>query len=79
MYNVHAPPFPEYVDDDYHHLSTIRLPAFAGMQITDGPYGAVSSPGPSTGETHACAEKELDPDMVSEVDDCFLKFFSCRF
>lgn len=67
MYNVHAPLFPEYVDDDYRHLSTIRLPAFAGMQITDGPYGAVSSPGPSTGETHACAEKELDPNVFCAI------------
>jgi hypothetical protein len=61
MYNVNAPRFPEYVDDEYHHLSTVRLPAFAGMQIRNGPYGAISEPGPSTGETHAAADKSLDP------------------
>lgn len=32
------------------------------MQITNGPYGAVSAPGRSTGETHACASKDLTPD-----------------
>ena len=37
MYNTEAPNFPEYVDDEYHHVATIILPAFAGMQITDGP------------------------------------------
>jgi hypothetical protein len=67
MYNVDAPLFPEYIDDEYHHLSTIRLPAFAGMQITNGPYGAVSAPGPSNGETHAVADKELDPDEFRAV------------
>lgn len=67
MYNVDAPSFPDYFDDEYHHLSTIRLPAFAGMQITNGPYGAVSTPDPSTGETHAAADKELDPDEFRVV------------
>lgn len=67
MYNVDAPSFPEHIDDDYHHLSTIQLPAFAGMQITNGPYGAVSSSGLSSGETHAAAEKTLDLDEYREV------------
>ena len=63
MYNVNPPPFPDYVDDEYHHLSSIRLPAFAGMQITNGPYGAVSEPGSSNGETHAAGDKSLDPEV----------------
>jgi len=67
MYNVNAPSFPEYIDDDYHHLSTIQLPAFAGMQITNGPYGAVSSSKPSTGETHAVADKTLGIDEYRAV------------
>ncbi|GEM_PF-4998329 len=57
MYNVKAPPFPEFTDDEYSHLTSIRLPAFSGMQITNGPYGAVSSPERSTGETHAAADR----------------------
>ncbi len=61
MYNVNPPNFPEYMDDDSSHLSSIRLPAFAGMQITNGPYGAVSEPGPSIGDTHAVSDKSLDP------------------
>lgn len=67
MYNVNPPSFPEYIDDEFHHLSAIRLPAFAGMQITFGPYGAVSAPGASNGETHACAEKSLDPEEFRAV------------
>src|ERR1700722_1407223 len=63
MYNVNPPPFPEFTDDEYHHLSSIRLPAFAGMQITNGPYGAVSDPGASRGDTHAAADRELAPDV----------------
>jgi hypothetical protein len=61
MYNVNAPTFPAYIDDDYHHLSSIRLPAFAGMQIANGSYGSVSEAGASTGDTHAAADKSLDP------------------
>jgi hypothetical protein len=67
MYNVKAPVFPDYVDDEFLHVSTIRLPAFAGMQITNGPYGSVSEPGPSTGETHACANKNLAPEEFRAV------------
>jgi hypothetical protein len=63
MYNVNAPIFPAYIDDEYHHLSSIRLPAFAGMKITNGPYGSVSEPGSSTGDTHAASDKSLDPQV----------------
>lgn len=67
MYNTEAPNFPEYVDDEYHHITTVILPAFAGMQITDGPYGAISSPEPSIGETHAVSKKSLDPAIFHSV------------
>jgi hypothetical protein len=67
MYNTVAPPFPAYVEGEYSLLSTIQLPAFAGMQITEGPYGAVSAAGSSTGETHARGEKDLDPDEFRAV------------
>jgi hypothetical protein len=63
MYDVNAPTFPAYIDDAYHHLSSIRLPAFAGMQITNGPYGSVSEPGESNGSTHAASDKSLDPQV----------------
>ncbi len=67
MYNTNAPAFPDYVEDEHFLLSSIQLPAFAGMQITEGPYGAVSSPGRSTGETHASANRDLNPDEFRAV------------
>ena len=67
MYDVDAPLFPDYLDDDLYYLSTIRLPAFAGTQITDGPYRDVSAEGPSTGVTHAYAEKPLNLDVFHAV------------
>jgi hypothetical protein len=67
MYNVNAPTFPEYIDDEHHHLSSIRLPAFAGMQIANGPYGSVSEPGASTGETHAASDNSLDPQVFQSA------------
>lgn len=67
MYNTQAPLFPDYVDDEDSHLSTIRLPAFAGMRVTNGPYGAVSSPELSNGETHARADKEMDVEQFRAI------------
>ncbi|WP_339409690.1 DUF6985 domain-containing protein [Pseudomonas sp. EA_35y_Pfl2_R5] len=67
MYNTNAPSYPEFVETEFFHVSTVRLPAFAGMQITNGPYGAVSEQGPSTGETHAVVGKELDISVAREV------------
>ncbi len=37
------------------------------MQITNGPYGAISSPEPSIGETHAVSERSLDPVIFHSV------------
>ncbi|MAT15068.1 MAG: hypothetical protein CMJ46_07335 [Planctomyces sp.] len=67
MHNVTAPDFPNYVDDDHFHLSTIHLPAFAGMQIRNGPYGAISSKGASSGATHAVAPKSLSIDEYRSI------------
>jgi len=67
MYNTEAPRFPEYIDGEYHRISTVTLPAFAGMQVTNGCYGAISSSEPSIGETHATSDKSLDPEVFRAV------------
>ena len=59
MYNTDAPLFPEHVDNEHFHISTIVLPAFAGSQFREGPYGALSAPGKSDGKTHAVSSKVL--------------------
>ncbi len=63
MYDVNAPAFPDYIDSEFFHIASIRLPAFAGMQVRNGPYGGISDDNPSTGETHAVSDKELDPEI----------------
>jgi hypothetical protein len=67
MFNTGVPYFPAYMDNDDHHLSTIRLPAFAGMQITNGPYGILSEQGLLSGETFAVADKSIDPEEYRVV------------
>ena len=60
MYNTNAPTFPEHVDTEHFRATTIVLPAFAGSQIRNGPYGGISAPDSSTGETHAVSDTSLD-------------------
>ena len=62
MFDVDVPRFPAYVDDEYRHCSRLQLPAFCGMQIRNGPYGAISEVGPSAGETQAVSDKTMDLD-----------------
>lgn len=73
MYNTDAPKFPEHVDNEHSHASTIILPAFAGTQIRNGPYGAVSAPGSSDGETHAVSDKSLPLEDFKRAVDWVIK------
>ena len=66
MYNVDPPSFPSFIDHEHLHLSTVLLPFTAGMRITNGPYGALSSPDDSTGEVHAVSRKELAANQFHE-------------
>ena len=59
MYKTDAPKFPQCVDLKDVRVTTINLPAFSGTQFRNGPYGAVSAPGASTGETHARCDTSL--------------------
>jgi hypothetical protein len=66
--NGAAPPaFPGHRETEDEYLSALHLPAFAGMQIRNGPYGAVSAPGASEGHLRACAERELGLDDFHAV------------
>lgn len=67
MHGADPPAFPGHHETEDLHLSTLHLPAFAGMQIRNGPYGAVSAPGASTGDLRACAERELSLDGFRAV------------
>ena len=59
MFNLTAPSFPDHVDTDGNHATTIVLSSFAGSQYRNGPYGALSAPGQSNGETHAISDASL--------------------
>ncbi|QDV59047.1 DUF6985 domain-containing protein [Rosistilla oblonga] len=68
MFNTTAPDYPASVIGQFHRISTVRLDAFSGMQITNGPYGAISEPGPSDGTTHASADKEIpESEFISAI------------
>ena len=59
MYQTDAPRFPDHSESNGQRVSTIVLPAFAGTQFRNGPYGAISAPGSSDGETHAVSDPSL--------------------
>lgn len=73
LYNTFAPNFPEYIDTKYNHLTTVQLPTFAGMLKTDGPYGAVIAPGPSTGQTHIQCDNHIDPKVFLEMTEWIIE------
>src|SRR5262245_20353488 len=43
------PPFPEFKWDEYFWVTSAKLPAWAGYQIRNGPYGSVCANGRSDG------------------------------
>jgi len=67
MYNITAPKFPLHIDTETQHVSTVVLPAFAGTQYRNGPYGALSAPGLSNGEIHAVGDKSLATEDFRKV------------
>ena len=73
MFGCNAPPYPEYTEEEFRLATSIVMPEFAGMQITEGPYGTVSSPGSSTGATHAFAPNSLNPERRPVSPELFIK------
>lgn len=73
MYNENPPLFPQFHWNDYFWITSAVLPSWAGFQIRNGPYGAVSSNGVSDGLIHIVFAPEgrdhspLRPDEASMV------------
>jgi hypothetical protein len=63
MYNVTPPNYPMTSTDEYFHYTTLKVDGFAGLQIRNGPYGAVSSKELSDGAVHFCGNKDLPVDQ----------------
>lgn len=62
MYDTEAPPFPETKMDEYFIYTSIKSQGFAGLNIRNGPYGALSSNELSDGTVDYCADKDMDRD-----------------
>ncbi len=67
MFNTTAPEFPLHVELEGRRVSTVVLPSFSGSQCRNGPYGAISSPKSSSGETHATCDTALPGDHFIEA------------
>jgi len=73
MYNENPPLFPEFHWNDYFWITSAALPSWAGFQIRNGPYGAVSGEGESDGLVHIVFAPEgrgdspIAPDEASMV------------
>lgn len=67
MYNVNPPEYPETNVDEYFKYTSKVVDGFAGLQIRNGIYGAVSSSDSSAGDVHFCCDKALDTEVFLEV------------
>ncbi|UPT77697.1 hypothetical protein MN086_00805 [Sulfurovum sp. XGS-02] len=62
MYNTDAPLYPETKTDEYFIYTSIKSSGFAGLNVRNGPYGALSSNEPSDGTVDYSADKDMDKD-----------------
>ena len=67
MYNTNAPRFPDISTDEYFMYTAKQVDGFVGLQIRNGPYGAISSDKLSDGTIHFCCDKDMAPEQFLEV------------
>lgn len=67
MYNVEAPEYPSLNSDKYFKYTTKKVEGFSGLQIRNGPYGAISEDGQSDGTVHFCCDKEMKSENFIET------------
>ena len=67
MYSVNPPKYPETIVDEYFKYTSKKVEGFAGLQIRNGTYGAVSSPEASDGEVHFCCDRDLDTQVFLSI------------
>lgn len=63
MYDTDAPEYPETITDKYFMYTSIKSDGFAGLNVRNGPYGALSNDEPSGGTVKYSADKEMDKDI----------------
>jgi len=60
VYNIKVPVCPDKTVDEYFMYTSIRSDGFAGLNVRNGPHGAISSNEPSDGTVHYVCEKDFD-------------------
>lgn len=60
MYSTDPPPYPETKTDEYFVYTSIKSDGFAGLNVRNGPYGALSSSERSDGTVHYSGDKDMD-------------------
>lgn len=63
MYNTDIPEYPEIITDQFSMYTSIKSGGFAGLNVRNGPYGALSSAKPSDGTVDYSADKDMDRDF----------------
>lgn len=69
MFNIDTRPFPEIVTDEFFKYTKKKVVGFEGLQIRNGPYGALSSVGVSDGVVDFCCHKEMETSEFLKVVD----------
>lgn len=67
MCNVEVPEFPSLSNDEYFKYTTKKVVGFSGLQIRNGPYGAISGDGQSDGTVHFCCDKDMTSESFIET------------
>ncbi len=69
MFSVNSPMYPETSTDDFFKYTTKKVTEFSGLQVRNGPYGAVSSNEISAGLVHFCCDKDLQTELFLEISN----------
>ncbi len=69
MYNVEVPTYPDISIDEYFKYTSRIIDGVSGLQVRNGPYGAVSSSAKSDGLIHFCGDKDLQTELFLEITD----------
>jgi hypothetical protein len=59
--------YPKVLIDDDSKYTMKNIPAFANMQIRNGPFGAISTKGLSTGSVHFICDKSIDDKIFLDI------------
>ena len=69
MFDLPPSIYPETSADEFFKYTSKKVGGFAGLQIRNGAYGAVSAPEESDGSVHFCCDKDIQTKVFLDAVD----------